>query len=185
MKIERRSIATAINSEKEGTTLTGYAAMYGRWTDIGTPTGSFRECIRQGAFDQSLANKSNVRALFNHDPNMLLATSGSGTLALVSDDKGLAFRLDIPNTPTGQEVKELVKRGDLVGCSFAWLSDTEKDSWKGNNRELLQCDLIDVSICTYPAYSQTSVDLRMVTERSLYKYNLAMRRLKMPVNICE
>ena len=69
------------------TAIVGYAARYNR---LSLDLGGFREEILPGAFDKILNRqraKADVVALFNHDSNMVLGRTASGTLELSSDDK--------------------------------------------------------------------------------------------------
>ena len=99
-----------------GHTITGYAAVFNSPTDIG---GQFTEEIEPGAFRDALAT-SDIRALFNHNADHLLGRLGSGTLRAREDGNGLFYELDVPNTRLGEDLVELVKRGDLTGNSFSY-----------------------------------------------------------------
>lgn len=143
----------------DGRTLYGYAALYDSPTDMGWYT----EVIKPGAFDSVIAT-SDVRALLNHDPNHLLGRSnrGSGTLQLRSDAKGLYFELTPPAHRS--DILELVQRGDLTQCSFAF--EVEEQRWIENEgeqevRELVKFLVLhDITLATYPAYADTSVAKR-------------------------
>ncbi len=139
-----------------GTRVRGYAASFDTPTDL----GEFREVVRKGAFRQSLES-DNIRALYDHDSKALLGTTKAGTLILREDERGLAFELDLPNTSHGNDVAELIKRGDIAGCSFGFR--TKKDNWVSGpkfTRELLDVELAEITLTANPAYPQTSVALR-------------------------
>jgi hypothetical protein len=141
--------------------LAGYAAKYGIVTDIGW----FREKIKAGAFDETLKT-SDARALKNHDPNLLLGRESSGTLKLESNSVGLKFEITVPDTTTGRDTLEEVRRGDLAGCSFAFT--VAEDEWrheegKPSERTIVRIgQLFDVGPVTYPAYEDTTVVARSV-----------------------
>lgn len=166
--MERR----AFSIEQKGRTLTGYAARFNSEANI----GDFVEVIRQGAFARTLAAPSavNIRAIYEHDDTALLGRVGAGTLRLVEDDVGLAFELDLPDTSLGRDLAELVKRGDVAGCSFGFM--VAKDSWMpGPMRELRDVDLFEITLTSRPAYDSTSVSLRSL---AFGRLNLARRYLE-------
>lgn len=154
--------------EADDVRIVGYTAVFSQETVIPTMFGGFRETIKKGAFARAIAEEHDVRALRNHDADNLLGRSSSGTLTLREDDKGLWVEILPPNTELAAETKELIRRGDLSGMSFAFVITAEK--WtrgKGEEldmREILDVDLYDVGPVTYPAYPQTTADLRYATE---------------------
>lgn len=165
--IEIRTIDIAPQSTEEGV-IEGYAVVYGVESRVLTDwDGEFIEIIEPGAVTEDLIRKSDVKALFNHNQNYLLARSvqGDGTLGLKADERGLFFRFQSPNTTAGRDVRELVQRGDIRGCSFAFTVN-EKDvryEWRGDQRVRIVSKLsglYDVSLVVEPAYVQTSVDAR-------------------------
>jgi len=60
--------------------------------------GGFYEYISPAAISEETIAKSDVRALINHDQNLILARSTTGTLNLTVDEKGLKYEFDIPET---------------------------------------------------------------------------------------
>ena len=142
----------------DSNTAYGYAALFNSTTDL----GSFDEMIEPGAFDGT--DMADVRALFNHDPNMLLARTSSGTLKLTVDEKGLRYEFDIPDTTAGRDLKELLARGDISQSSFGFTID--KEDWEERmgtkpKRKIKKVKrLFDVSPVTFPAYTDTTVALR-------------------------
>lgn len=144
--------------------LVGYGAKYGIETDIGW----FREKIKAGAFDEAIEN-DDVRALKNHDPNLLLGRTASGTLRLASNTVGLRFEIDMPDTTTGRDTVEEVRRGDLKGCSFSFTVAEDKwthyDDGRPSERTIVKIGrLFDVGPVTFPAYESTSVGVRSLEE---------------------
>lgn len=148
-------------------TVSGYAARYGVLSNpIPVKTGAqFRERIVAGAFDRILRTKPDVIATFNHDKNLVLGRTTSGTLRLSSDDHGLRFSCSMPNTTAGRDVYESVKRGDINGCSFAFRLGPGMDEWDDEGGEAVRTlrdfnQLMDISLVTEPAYPGTEVDAR-------------------------
>lgn len=165
--IEIRTTGSA-PSAGEGRTISGYAIVWNVESRVlASWDGSFIETIERGAVTDELIAASDVTALFNHERSQLLARSvnGEGTLKLAVDDTGLRFEFEAPNTTLGNDVLELVKRGDLRGCSFAFTANEEDIEYyrKGEQRYRTVRKLsgiYDVSVVVDPAYTQTSVDAR-------------------------
>lgn len=138
--------------------LTGYAAMFNALSE---DLGGFFERIKPGAFTKTLL-EADVRALLNHDPNIVLGRTKAGTLRLNEDDAGLAFELDLPDTQAARDLIVSVKRGDIDQMSFGFR--TVRDSWEqvGEQivRTLIEVKLFDISPVTFPAYPQTSASVR-------------------------
>lgn len=150
-------------NKAESRTVEGYAALFGVTANIG---GWFDERIEPGAFKDAL-KRSDVRALFNHDPNYILARTESGTLEVKEDSKGLFYRFEVPNTNFGNDFLEMLRRGDVSQSSFAFT--VAKQRWEEEKRGeeikytrvIEETDQIyDVSPVTYPAYSETTVSAR-------------------------
>jgi Escherichia/Staphylococcus phage prohead protease len=146
--------------------LMGYAAKFGKYSQ---DLGGFFERIAPTAFSRALKEKQDVRALLNHDPNLILGRTKNGTLTLSVDDVGLSFRVELPNTQVARDLHTSVARGDIDQCSFAFKVPTGGDNWgedkdeNGNyfaSRELQDVDLFDVSCVVYPAYLDTNVSAR-------------------------
>lgn len=128
---------------------------YGSPADIG---GQFRETIAPGAFAGSMSG--DVLALRDHDNSKLLGRTASGTLSLSDTPEGLGFTLELPGTQLGDDTLELVRRGDLRGCSFGFSVPSGGDSWSGDERTLRAVNLHEISIVPVPAYADTSIALR-------------------------
>lgn len=162
MTIEQRSLMMTPElraaAGANGTTVAGYAAVFNSPADIG---GMWTEIIAAGAFADSL-RRDDVLALFDHESDKLLGRSSSGTLRLREDGTGLAVEIDLPDTTTGRDVGELVRRGDLKGMSFGFI--VRKETWDETVvpavRTIEAVDLVEVSAVANPAYPDTSLGLR-------------------------
>ena len=143
-----------------GKKLTGYAAIFNSEANL----GSFAEVIRNGAFRTTLESGSNVRALYHHQGDALLGTTRGRTLRLAEDGKGLAFELDLPDTSHGKDLAILVDRGDVAGCSIGFKVRDGGDRWEQRGaqlvRELLDVELVEITLTSDPAYTDTSVAMR-------------------------
>lgn len=152
-------IRVADTEDTTSRTIEGYAFLYNSPTDMGWYT----ETILPGAADGILQH-SDIRALLNHNPNDLLARSkkGQGTLSLELDSRGLRFSFQCPKSRT--DIIEMLERGDLDQCSFAFTIDEQRWIEKEGAPELREIvrfkELYDITLATYPAYPDTTVALR-------------------------
>ena len=157
-----------------GKKLTGYAAIFNSEADL----GGFVEVVRNGAFRKSLEGGTNIRALYHHQGDALLGTTRGGTLKLKEDAHGLAFDLALPDTTHGRDLAILVDRGDVAGCSFGFRVPEGGDRWEERGstlvRELLNVDLVEITLTSDPAYQDTTVALRnMPITQSFWDMNAA------------
>src|SRR5947209_7458736 len=81
--------------EGEPKTLVGYPA---KFNTVSRDLWGFKETILPGAFKRTLAEGADVRALVNHNPDMVLGRTRSGTLRLKEDAVGLRMEVDTPDT---------------------------------------------------------------------------------------
>lgn len=148
----------------EKRTIGGYAAKFNRMSQN---LGGFVEQIDARAFNKSAGDGwPDVMARHNHDDNLLLGTTGAGTLRLSLDEIGLRYEVDTPQTRG--DVFELVQRGDVRKSSFAFIAF--EDDWATTDqgfplRTLLSTRLIDVASVNTPAYEDTSTGLRSLAAK--------------------
>jgi HK97 family phage prohead protease len=160
--------------EGETVKVVGHASVYNTMSE---DLGGFREIIAPGAFDDVLEN--DVRALINHDGNLILARTTSGTLALSTDEKGLRYEFEMPETSYGKDLTVSMKRGDITQSSFAFT--VADDSWETRDgmdvRTITKVKrLFDVSPVTYPAYPDA--DNLVIAQRGLSVYKEKQEREK-------
>ena len=149
----------------DGRTIRGVAAVCDSWSK---DLGGFIERIAPGAFTDALIRKSDVMLNVEHDPMKVLARCkyGKGSLTLRATERGLEFETEAPNTTLGNDMLEMLKRGDYQQCSFCFSILPNSDHWERNadnilTREIREIDrLYDVSIVYDPAYDATQVDAR-------------------------
>jgi HK97 family phage prohead protease len=152
---------------KKSSTMEGYAANF---NSLSQDLGGFREVLMPGCFKNALAT-SDVRALFNHDPNLILGRNVSGTCRLSEDEKGLRFEVDPPETSYSKDLQISMHRGDINQCSFGFRVADGGDSWAKDTdgvwiRSITDvAQLFDVSPVTYPAYISTSCVVRSMLEK--------------------
>lgn len=154
-----------VRAAGETRTIGGYAA---KFNTLSRNLGGFVERIDPAFFAKSEGDGwPRVMARYNHDNNMLLGTSRSGTLRLVTDGTGLDYSVDVPSARA--DVYELVQRGDVAESSFAFR--TLDDDWSMTEdgfpvRTLLAGQLVDVAPVNDPAYLDTSTGLRSLAEKA-------------------
>ena len=145
--------------------------------------GGFFEYISPTAITDETIKNSDVRALINHDPNLILARSkfGEGNLNLSIDETGLKYSYELPDTTYGRDLGGNLKNGNISQSSFAFTIAEGGDSWttdeNGNDiRTINKIDkLFDISSVTYPAYNEASSDL-VIAQRGLQKYKESIKR---------
>jgi HK97 family phage prohead protease len=150
------------DAEKTGV-LSGHAAVFNVETNIG---GFFREVVAPGAFLDSIQT-DDVRALWNHDPNIVLGRNRAGTLRLQEDARGLAVEIDAPKSGMIHDlVVGPIERGDVSQMSYAF--EALAEAWNLDAdppiRTVTRVRLYDVSPVTYPAEPTTDVAARSLEE---------------------
>lgn len=144
----------------------------------------YYEVLEPGCITKETLDKQDIKLTMYHDSHIILARSkrGTGTLNYEVDATGVKFWAEMPNTPDGNTALELVKRGDIDGCSFIYSTDeedsencvsyekiTEKND-EGEEIEVLirhvkRIDRVyDFTITPNPAYLETSVSRREFEE---------------------
>lgn len=151
--------------------LEGHASVFNSRSKLLFENGRlFNEIIAPTAFDKVLQDERlDVPMTYNHNRGQLLGRTKSNTLRLNKDEKGLLFRVEIPNTATGNEVYELVKRGDLYENSFGFIVSKEDQEWskdaEGDVRTIKNIQrLVDIAVCINGAYANTDVAARSLSE---------------------
>ena len=151
-----------------------------------------REIIKPCAVTKELLDSSDIIMTMYHNREIVLARSnkGKGTLSYRIDSKGVFFEFDAPNSPNGDEALELVRRGDITGCSFIFGSYYYNDEYvrreekKVNGVTQVTCYVLkmtgiyDFTITTKPAYPDTSVEAREARERKAQKKAREIREIR-------
>jgi HK97 family phage prohead protease len=168
-KNERRNFKTEVRVAKNGSDerrIEGHASVFNTpYTLSDWVFGEIVEVVAPGTFTRAIAEKQDVRCLFNHDPNHILGRTKSGTLTISEDSVGLAYSC---TPPSGTHVTESIERGDIDGSSFGFI--VVKDQWVDerddknrvikSTRTIQDVDLFDVSPVTYPANDSATSAIR-------------------------
>lgn len=164
-------------SQKEGEesrTITGYAILFN------TPSVALydyddeeeREVIAPSAVTKELLDSCDIKFTMYHNRQIILARSknGEGTLKYNVDKKGVSFEFDAPKTVDGDTALELVRRGDITGCSFMFRTHYYDSAYVSRNVERKNgktvitytvnaiTDIQDFTLAADPAYPDTSVE---------------------------
>ncbi|CUW30071.1 HK97 family phage prohead protease [Streptomyces reticuli] len=164
---ETRSLTSPaeIRANGDGMTARGYAY---RFNELSHDLGGFRERIAPGAGMASL-ERNDVIATFNHNVDQVLGRRSSGTLRVGEDEHGGWYEIDLPNTSTGRDLAELLKRGDVKGSSFTFRVARGGQHRAGTDpetglpiREITQMDVAELGPVLNPAYPTTDAALRSI-----------------------
>lgn len=172
--------ALRVREAKEGEaasrTITGYAILFNTPSD---PMYSYddeeaREVISPSAVTKELLDGCDIKMTMFHDRQLILARSknGSGTLSYKVDDKGVYFEFEAPKTVDGDKALELVRRGDISGCSFAFSTHyydsayVQRDVQRVDGKTVITytvnviTGIYDFTLTADPAYPDTNCDVR-------------------------
>lgn len=189
-KVIRRCVCTptelhireAADGEAPSRTITGYSILFNvpsapLWSDEDSEA---REVIAPEAVTKEFLDGQDIKMTMFHDSHSLLARSnkGGGTLSYTVDDKGVMFEFTAPNTVDGDKALELVRRGDISGCSFAFTTHyfdsdfVERQSKVAANgvnnityRVKAVTGIYDFTLAANPYYPDTSVEVRELTAK--------------------
>ena len=159
-EIRAINIPAKVELRDDGTpgAIYGYPIVYNKDSeDMG-----FVERIAPGAAKNAL-KRSDIRALKNHDPNLIFGRQGVN-LKFTEDKDGLKYEATPIDTRTYNDVASEVRLGLLTGQSFGFTILSDK--WEGLDtdkpkRTITEIGQIyDVGPVVYPAYNDTSIALR-------------------------
>ena len=141
-----------------------FNSIYQIWDDMS-------ESVAPGAFSDTLGD--DVRALIDHETMYVLGRNQAGTLALREDSHGLWGSILInPNDQDAMNLYARVQRGDVNQCSFGFDILEEETDFRDDGSvhwTIKKVKLYEVSVCTFPAYAETSVQARKDEKETLMK----------------
>jgi HK97 family phage prohead protease len=139
------------------------------------PIWGVTEIIDKSAFNKTISDKNEVRALWNHNDNFILGNTKSETLTLENTETGLICRCELPKTSYADDLFEIIDRGDVRTMSFGFTPNKWEDSNNGKLRTLKEVQLHEVSFgVTFPAYQETT---SLSFMRGLEKRNINIEQL--------
>lgn len=175
-------LQTRDNSTDDEMKIAGYFVVFNTETEI--YDGMFEEISDKAFKDIELTD---IRALADHDTAKVLGRTKSKTLTLKVDEKGLFGEITInPEDSEAVNLYQRVKRGDIDQCSFGFsiLNETMEQREDGTTKwTITEIELFEVSVVTFPAYSDTSVEARSAQIKQLEKRNLQKRKQQLKERI--
>lgn len=180
--VRREVVVTELHVREAGEGEAASRTIVGRAILFNTPSAPLwsddeeeaREIIAPEAITKELLDGCDIKFTMFHDRQLILARSnkGTGTLSYTVDDKGVAFEFEAPNTVDGDKALELVKRGDLAGCSFMFSTHYWDEAFVSRTVEVRDgrayitytvkavTGVYDMTLAADPAYPDTSVEAR-------------------------
>src|SRR5215211_8408258 len=120
--------------------------------------GGWREVIDRGALDN--ARLDDLIATREHDRARLLGRHPT-TLTTEARSDGFAWAVDLPQSPSGEDVRVAVERGDLRSTSWRMIVAPGGERWEGDTRHVTAiAELLDVTVTAAPAYAAAAAELR-------------------------
>ena len=121
------------------------------------------ESIAPGAFDESVSD--DVRALYNHNTDIVLGRTSAGTMEIRQDSHGLWGRVRLNRSDTdAMNAYARIARGDITGCSFGFDIASQEADYREDGTVhwtiTKVSPLYEISPCTFPAYQDTVVSAR-------------------------
>lgn len=121
------------------------------------------ESIAPGAFDESVSD--DVRALYNHNTDIVLGRTSAGTMEIRQDSRGLWGRVKLNRNDTdAMNAYARIARGDITGCSFGFDIAAQETDYREDGTVhwtiTRVSPLYEISPCTFPAYQETTVSAR-------------------------
>lgn len=172
----------AEGSDEPSRTIEGYAIRFNEPSGVlfEDCEATYREQIAPSAITRDLLDRSDILMTIEHDYKALLARSknGKGTLSYEIDEHGVRFSFEAPRTADGDKAVELVRRGDIDGCSFmfrcSYNDPTAVTAERTYNKETDKTDVLytihavrsihDFTLTANPAYNTTSVEARSLID---------------------
>lgn len=153
-------IETRNDADNDDLYLEGYFAVF---NEIYKVWDGATESIAPGAFRNSIHD--DVRALYNHNDDLVLGRTSAGTFALEDRSDGLWGRIKVNRKDTdAMNAYERVKRGDVSGCSFGFNIKSQEADYRDDGSvhwTITEVDpLYECSLCTFPAYEATHISAR-------------------------
>lgn len=123
---------------------------------------TYGDIVEPGFFAESIAKRKSVVSFFNHEWAYNPAASPIGhTSHLAEDSVGLAFTIDVAETPKGDETLSLVDHGTVKQSSFGFNTEESERIPRGEpgKRRLIKGDIFEVSPVVWGANELATANL--------------------------
>jgi HK97 family phage prohead protease len=173
------------SDDSDGRTMEGYGAVFGVDTEINSWEGKFKERIAKGAFKKTISERKPVLQ-FDHGHDARTGSVPIGKIEELSEDKsGLKVKARLFDNPVVEPIRQAIEGEAISGMSFRF--KVVRDQWTDKDgktikrdelhqllwdpgergplsRTIREVDLFEVGPVVFPAYSQTSVGVRSLTD---------------------
>lgn len=191
---EKLYVREAAKGETPSRKVCGYAILFNTPSGVigGDDDCEIREEIAPEAITKKVLDASDIKLTMFHDRQLILGRSrkGSGTLSYFVDLKGVRFECEMPKTADGDKALELVRRGDIAGCSFAFSTYYYDEKYVQRTTNIVKgkkvvtyrvkavTGLYDFTLAADPAYPDTTVQARDQKEQKAVKVIDQVREMR-------
>lgn len=186
--VDFRAAAEDDDTEGDGRTLEGYAAVFDTPTEINSWEGTFSETIAKGAFRKTLKERTPVLQ-FDHGRDQRTGSVPIGSFEKVAeDDHGLSVLARLFDNPVVEPIRQAIEGRAITGMSFRF--EIVRDEWRNTEtnkvikpgpdlwdalwdnddpakiqRTIKEVKLFEAGPVVFPAYAETSVGVRDLLDR--------------------
>lgn len=147
---EKKFVSATLDKVHLDGTFSGYASVFNE-VDLGN------DVIAPSAFTKSLSKRkaSDIRMLFQHNPDEPIGVWEE----IILTKRGLKVRGRITQSVSrGAEILELMRAGAIDGLSIGFKTVRAKHDKQKNIRRILEADLWEISIVTFPMQEAARVE---------------------------
>jgi uncharacterized protein len=135
-----------LKADDETRTVEGFASVFNN-------EDSYRDIVIPGAFTRTLKENGRPAMLWQHDTRQVIGTWDE----LEETSKGLRVKGTILDTTLGNDVYKIVKAKAVTGMSIGYGTKKYEIDEKKGTRKLLDVDLFEVSLVTFPANDKAQI----------------------------
>lgn len=147
---EKKYVSASLDEVHLDGTFSGYASVFNE-VDLSN------DSVAPNAFSKSLSKRSasDIRMLFQHNPDEPIGVWEE----ITQTERGLKVRGKITQSVSrGAEVLELMRAGAIDGLSIGFKTVRAKQDKSQNIRRILEADLWEISIVTFPMQETARIE---------------------------